>query len=341
MAASMKYIVCEKPGHFSMKEQNVPAIGDDDVLLKIKNIGICGTDLHAFAGTQAFFQYPRILGHELGSQVLETGSNITHVKTGDKVVFMPYMSCGTCIACRHDKTNTCKNIRVLGVHADGGMREKFAVPGRLVHPVNDLTYDEIATIEPLAIGARALRRADLQVGEFTVVVGCGPIGLGLMTLAKIRGARVIAIDTIDQRLRFAQDKIGIEHVINALNNPIESVNNITSGDLATCVFDATGNKKALESGVDYMAHGGRYIMVGLSKGDLTYHHPTIHSKETTLMCCRNASWDDFHQVINVIRSGQFPTEDYITHRVPFDDMIEHFDGWLDPSAGVIKAMVIL
>lgn len=337
----MKYIVCEEPGQFIMKQQEIPDIGDDEVLLKIKKIGICGTDLHAYAGTQAFFKYPRILGHELGSQVLEVGPKVTHVKSGDKVVFMPYMSCGKCIACRNGKTNTCKNIRVLGVHADGGMREKFAVKAHLVLPVNDLTYEEIATIEPLAIGARALRRADLQPGEFTVVVGCGPIGLGLMALAKIRGAKVIAIDTIDQRLQFTREKIGIEYVVNAKANPIETILEITGNDLATCVFDATGNQKALESGVEYMAHGGRYVLVGLSKGNLTYHHPTIHSKETTLMCCRNASWDDFHHVIEVIRSKQFPTEDYITHRVGFDDMIDHFDGWLDPEAGVIKAMVEL
>lgn len=337
----MKYIVCEEPGKFLMKEKSIPTIDQEQVLLQIKTIGICGTDLHAYAGNQAFFQYPRILGHELGSQVLAVGKNVRNVQVGDKVLVMPYISCGKCIACRKGKTNCCTKIEVLGVHTDGGMQEKITVPANILLEVNDLSFQEIAIIEPLAIGAHALRRAALKEEEYIVVVGCGPIGLGIMKLAQIQGAKVIAVDVVEKRLHFAKDQIGVDFIVNALENPVETIAKITDGDLATAVFDASGNRRALESGPAYMAHGGRYVLVGLSKGDLTFQHPAIHAKETTLMCSRNATFEDFHLVIETLKTGQFPTASFITHTVPFDEMIAHFDNWLDPKAGVIKAMVTL
>ena len=335
----MKYIVCEEPGNFQLKEKGAPKFGEHEVLLQIKTIGICGTDLHAYAGNQAFFQYPRILGHELGAQVLETGNQVDGVKVGDRVVVMPYLSCGKCIACRKGKTNCCTNIEVLGVHTDGGMQERIVVPADILLEVNDLNFSEIAIIEPLAIGAHAFRRASIEEGEYIVVVGSGPIGLGIMKLAQIQGAKVIAVDVVESRLTFAKEQIGVDFVVNALENPVEAIAEITGGDLATAVFDASGNKRALESGPDYMSHGGRYILVGLSKGELTFHHPSIHAKETTIICSRNATFEDFQLVIDVLKTGRFPTDAFVTHRVAFDDMIAHFEGWLDPKAGVIKAMV--
>lgn len=337
----MKYLVCEKPGKFLLKEKNKPTFNEEEVLLQIKTIGICGTDLHAYAGNQAFFKYPRILGHELGAQVLAVGKKVQHVKPGDKVGVMPYLSCGKCIACRKGKTNCCTNIEVLGVHTDGGMQEQITVPGDILFEVNNLSFKEIAIIEPLAIGAHALRRATIVKGEYIAVIGCGPIGLGIMKLAQIQGAKVIAVDVVEQRLTFAKEQIGVDFTVNALNNPIEAIAKITNGDLATAVFDASGNKRALESGPDYMAHGGRYILVGLSKGELTFKHPAIHAKETTLMCSRNATMADFQLVIDTLITGRFPTEAFVTHTVSFDEMIMHFEGWLDPNTGVIKAMVEL
>lgn len=324
-----------------MGEKDIPSPADNEALLRIKRIGICGTDLHAFAGNQPFFNYPRILGHELAAEVITAGSGVTNVQPGDKVVVMPYLSCGTCIACRNRKTNCCTQIKVLGVHTDGGMQEQITVPADILIPVNDLTLDQIAVIEPLAIGAHALFRAKANAGETVVVVGCGPIGLGLMKLAQLQGLRVIAIDVNPDRLSYAQNELGIEHTVTADENAVEQVLELTNGDLATAVFDATGNKAALESGINYMAHGGQYVLVGLNKGDLTFHHPSIHAKETSILCSRNATFADFHQVIDVLYSGNFPIDSFITHRAPFERMIDHFQGWLEPENGVIKAMVEL
>lgn len=335
----MKYIVCEAPQKFVLKEKEFPEIRANEVLIQIKTVGICGTDLHAYSGNQAFFTYPRILGHELGAKVLATGSPTVKLNVGDKVVVMPYLSCGRCIACRSGKPNCCTNIQVLGVHADGGMQEQIAVPANILLPTNDLSYEEMAIIEPLAIGAHAIRRANLQEGETIVVVGCGPIGLGIMKLAQIQGANVIAVDVVPARLAFAKKSIGVDHIVNALENPIEQIAQITNGDMATAVFDASGNKLALERGPNYLAHGGRYVLVGLYKGNLTFSHPSIHQKETTLLCSRNATLEDFELVIRCLRTKQFPTDAFITHKVKFEEMITHFNSWLSPEAGVIKAMV--
>lgn len=333
----MKYIVCEEPGTFLLKEKDAPKRKSNEALLKIKKVGICGTDLHAYSGNQAFFTYPRILGHELASEVLEIEDNPRGIKAGDKVVVMPYISCGKCVACRNGKTNCCTNIRVLGVHTDGGMQEQITVPVDILLPANHLSDNQMAIVEPLAIGAHAIRRADLKKGETVCVLGCGPIGIGIMKFAELAGAKVIALDTNPDRLKYAKDSIGVSHAVMADDTAVDRISEITDGELCAAVFDATGNKFALEACPSYMSHGGRFILVGLSKGELTYAHPAIHAKEMTLLCSRNATTEDFEYVIKVL--DQFPTDSYITHEVPFTEMIENFDSWLNPETGVIKATV--
>lgn len=333
----MKYIVCEEPNKFTLKEKEFPKREANQALLKVHRVGICGTDLHAYSGNQAFFTYPRILGHELAAEILEIGNNPQNLKVGDKVIVMPYVSCGTCLACSQGKTNCCSNIRVLGVHADGGMQQHFAVRTDLLIPAKNLLYEEMAIVEPLAIGAHAIRRANVVASETIVVMGCGPIGIGLMKLAQIKGAVVIALDVDEARLEFVKNEIGVKHVVKVSETAVEEVSKITNGDLATAVFDCTGNKRALESGINYMSHGGRYVLVGLSKGELVFSHPAIHAKESTIMCSRNATLEDFDFVINNL--SKFPTSAFVTHQVNFTEMIENFDSWLDPKTKVIKAMV--
>jgi 2-desacetyl-2-hydroxyethyl bacteriochlorophyllide A dehydrogenase len=333
----MKYIVCEEPNKFTLKEKDIPKNQDNQALLKIHRVGICGTDLHAYSGNQAFFSYPRILGHELAAEILDIGENEQKLKVGDNVIVMPYVSCGACLACSQGKTNCCSNIRVLGVHADGGMQEQFSVRTDLLIPAKELSYEEMAIVEPLAIGAHAIRRANVLAGETIVVIGCGPIGIGLMKLAQIKGAEVIALDVDEARLEFVKNEIGVRHVIKVSETAVEEVSKITNGDLATAVFDCTGNKRALENGINYMSHGGRYVLVGLSKGELVFSHPAIHAKESTIMCSRNATLEDFEFVIQNL--NKFPTKAFITHQVNFTEMIENFNSWLDPKNKVIKAMV--
>ncbi|RED94978.1 zinc-binding alcohol dehydrogenase family protein [Marinoscillum furvescens] len=337
----MKYIVCEKPDQFELKEKDAPQKSEGEALIDIKRVGICGTDLHAYKGNQPFFSYPRILGHELAGIVADVDSNPQDIKTGDQVVIMPYINCGECDACKAGKPNCCQNIRVFGVHTDGGMQEQVTLPTRLLIPANDLSLDQIALVEPLAIGAHAIRRANVQKGEVVVVVGCGPIGIGIIQLCKYLGAEVIAVDINDHRLEMVKKEFGADHAVNALNNPVDAVSQITDGKLAQTVFDASGSKRAIESGTDYMKHGGNYVLVGLFKGDLTFTHPKIHAKETTLMCSRNATLEDFDFVLKVLRSGSFNEGAYITSNVPFEKILTDFDGWASPDSKDIKVVTSL
>lgn len=333
----MKYIVCEEPLRFALKEKEPPLLNSNEALVKIHRVGICGTDLHAFTGNQAFFTYPRILGHELAGEVVEIGATSSPVKIGDKVIVMPYVSCGSCVACTKGKTNCCTQLQVLGVHTDGGMQEIIAVRADLLLPVSHLSYNEMAIVEPLAIGAHALRRAGIQSGETIAVLGCGPIGIGIMKLAQLAGAQVIAIDTNEQRLDYAKQQIGVDFKVKAGSDVVKEVARLTQGNLCSAVFDATGNKVALESCPDFLSHGGRIVLVGLSKGELSYHHPAIHAKEASILCSRNATLEDFLHVIRVL--DKFPTQTYIGETVPFAQVMQEFDRWLDPNSGIIKATV--
>ena len=337
----MKYIVCQEPGKFIMKERDAPSQQEGEALVKITRVGICGTDLHAYQGNQPFFDYPRILGHELAGEILEIEENEQGLKSGDPVIVMPYYTCGECIACNQGKTNCCTQMEVLGVHIDGGMQEVLSIPISMLRPSGGLTPNEMALIEPLSIGAHSVRRANLQDGETVLVTGCGPIGIGIMKFAKLAGATVIALDINQPRLDFVTEHIGVDHTVLVGDDPTKSILAYNRDELPTAVFDATGNKKALEAGVQFISHGGRYLLVGLYRDDLVFNHPHLHKKEGSILASRNATFGDFYQVIDMLKGGSFPTQDYITHEVPFGEMINHFDSWIKPETGVIKAMVSL
>ena len=336
----MKTLICTTPGSFAYAEAEIPAIIPGNTLLQIKRVGICGTDLHAFEGTQPFFSYPRILGHELAADIIETDQ--PGFENGQAVTIIPYFNCGICIACRSGKPNCCTQIKVCGVHIDGAMVEHFSVPSySLVHG-EGLSYDELALVEPLAIGAHGIRRAAIQPGEFVLIVGAGPIGLGTIEFARIAGAKVIAMDVNNGRLDFCKNKLNINFTVNPLQeNAVEKLMEITNGDMPTIVIDATGNLKAINNSFQYLAHGGRYVLIGLQKDEIKFSHPEFHKREATLLSSRNATRADFEHVIACMKKGLVNPTNYITHRVNFDQVKDAFAGWLNPENQVIKAMVTL
>jgi 2-desacetyl-2-hydroxyethyl bacteriochlorophyllide A dehydrogenase len=335
----MKILICEQPGRleYGMKEKPMPEKGR--AILHVKRIGICGTDLHAFEGTQPFFNYPRILGHELGAVIdaVDPGHGFA---AGDQVSVIPYFNCGTCIACRNGLPNCCAAISVFGVHADGGMCEYISVPVQYLLKGNDMSLDELALIEPLAIGAHGVRRAGVKPGEFVLVIGAGPIGLGVMEMARIEGANVIAMDINESRLNFCREKLQVPFTLNAAApDSLQQLQTITGKDMPTVVIDATGNLKAINNALQYLAHGGRYVLVGLQKEAFSFSHPEFHKRETTLMSSRNATREDFEKVMTAMREKKVNPATYITHRVAFDEVRDYFESWLNPANGVIKAMV--
>ncbi|HEY9257561.1 zinc-binding alcohol dehydrogenase family protein [Chitinophaga sp.] len=334
----MKTLICTTPGNFEYGLGAMPELVPGHAIIKIQKIGICGTDLHAFEGTQPYFNYPRILGHELAGAIVSV-DDVPGFNIGDIVTVIPYENCGTCIACRAGKPNCCEKIAVLGVHKDGGMVEYLLVPGRLLVHGEGLTPEQLALVEPLAVSAHGIRRANVQNGEFVLVMGAGPIGLAAMEFARIAGAQVIAIDMQEKRLQFAKTALGVPHVLHAGADIVAQVKEITGGDMPTVVVDATGNQKAINNGIHYLAHGGRYVLIGLQKDLLMFSHPEFHKRETTLMSSRNATRADFEQVIRCIKEGQVRPETYITHRIKFGDVKTVFGSLLDPEREVIKAIV--
>jgi len=335
----MKTLVCTQPGSFEYASGEKPALQEGQAIIKIKRIGICGTDLHAFEGTQPFFEYPRILGHELAGELVEA-DYAPGFSTGEAVTFIPYFYCGKCIACRSGKPNCCANIKVSGVHQHGGMVEYLSVPSySLVHG-EGLSFDELALVEPLAIGAHGIRRAGVTKDEYVLVIGAGPIGLGTMEFARIAGGKVIALDINNDRLRFCRDRLKVEYTINALDTDVvQQLMDITHGDMPTVVIDATGSLKAINNAFQYMSHGARFVLIGLQKGEICFSHPEFHKREATLMSSRNANRMDFEHVIHSMKRKEVEPTTYITHRVVFDRVKDEFEQWLNPANGVIKAMI--
>ncbi len=335
----MKTLVCTKPGEFNYINAEQPKPAPGHAIVKIRRIGICGTDLHAFEGTQPYFEYPRILGHELAGEIV-SAEDCPGFEIGEIVTFIPYFSCGECIACRRGKQNACVNIKVCGVHQHGGMVEYYSVPSYALVHGEGLSLDALALVEPLAIGAHAVRRAGVTKDEFVLVVGAGPIGLGTIEFVRAAGGRVIALDTNNDRLRFCKEALKVEHIINAIDDDVlEKLKAITNGDMPTVVMDATGNLNAINNAFRYMAHGARYILIGLQKGDIYFSHPEFHKREATLMSSRNATRADFENVISLIKRKEIDPTIFITHRVNFDQVKDEFKNWLNPGYRVIKAMV--
>ncbi len=335
----MKVLVCKQPGEFVYEETEAPQTKKGHAIIRIRRIGICGTDLHAFEGTQPFFEYPRILGHELAGELVEA-DDAPGFSVGERVSFIPYFNCGHCIACRSGLPNCCANIRVCGVHVNGGFAEYLSVPSAALLHGEGLSYDELALVEPLAIGAHGVRRAGVKEGEYVLVVGAGPIGLGIAEFSRIAGGKVIMMDINDNRLQFCKERLGVLYTINPLHtDAMAALKEMTSGDMPTVVIDATGNLRAINNSFQYMAHGARYVLVGLQKGELSFSHPEFHKREATLMSSRNATRQDFEHVLACMKKGEVKPTTYITHRVQFHEVERHFGSWLKPETGVIKAIV--
>jgi len=335
----MESLVCLQPGAFEYKEIETPVLQAGHAIIQIKRVGICGTDLHAYKGTQPYFSYPRILGHELAADIIET-DGADGFLPGEAVTIIPYFNCGKCIACRNGKPNCCTDIKVCGVHIDGGMVTYFSAPSYCLVKSNGLSYDELALVEPLAIGAHGVRRANVLKDEMVLVIGAGPIGLGTMEFARIAGATVIALDINDKRLEFCKDRLKVDFTINAsTENVSERLKEITNAEMPTVVIDATGSLQAINNALQYLAHGGRFVLIGLQKEAISFSHPEFHKREATLMSSRNATKEDFELVIDCMKKGLIDPTTYITHRAKFNEVKEVFETWLNPATGVIKAMV--
>ncbi len=335
----MLQIVLEKPGQFLATDAPEPTPAPGEALVRVHRIGVCGTDLHAFAGKQPFFSYPRILGHELGVEVIDPGSDPHGLKPGDRCSVEPYINCGRCIACRRGKPNCCASLNVLGVHRDGGMRPFFAVPARKLHRSALLDYEQLALVETLGIGAHAIERAEPAKDDFVLVIGAGPIGLSVIQFAHVTGATLAVMDVSETRLAFCRDQLGVKHTVIAGPDATAQLKAIGGGDLPTIVIDATGNPKSMAGTFELAAHGGRIVFVGLFQGDVTFNDPNFHRRELTLCGSRNALPRTFRDIIHLVESGRVDTKPWITHRFALADTPMVFPEKISGNPAVLKAII--
>lgn len=336
----MKAIVCVEPGKLERRDVPPPVAREGWITIEIRAVGVCGTDFHIFEGSHPYLQYPRIMGHELSAVVAE-GSGNDRLPPGTPVVVNPYLVCGSCIACRKGRFNCCTNLQCLGVHTDGGMTERIMLPEGNLYPAGNLRERDIAMVEFLAIGAHAVRRSATGKGERTLVVGMGPIGIGTALFARAAGADVTVLDVSEGRLAFAREILGFREQIFGGPGAHDEAERRTGGEFYDCVFDATGNARAMEASVAFVAHAGSLVFVGVLNADLTFSDPELHKREITILASRNALKADFDQVMAAMRDDAIPTDAINTHTAALSDLPEVMPAWLASKAPPVKAILTL
>lgn len=331
----MRAIYCVAPEKLELREAPRPELKPGWVRVGVRHIGICGTDYHIFEGTFPYFEYPRIIGHELSGVVLD--ANGSGLKDGEGVVINPYLNCGTCPACTEGKTNCCETLKVVGVHADGGMADELVMPVGNLYPAGDLSLRDAAMVEFLAIGAHAVKRTGIKPGDRALVVGSGPIGLGVAYFAKIAGADVTVLDAAPDKIAVTRD-LGFR-TFDAKTAADDSQFSDARRTGFDTVFDATGSIKAMNASILHTRNGGNYTLVGVIRGELVWPDAEVHRRELTIRASRNAQRDDFDHVMASMRAGKIPTDRLATHKTTIDRVSADMPGWAHDRTGLIKAIV--
>ncbi len=318
-------------------EPTTPAAGE--AIVRVHNVGVCGTDLSGYLGKMPFFSYPRIPGHELGVEVVAVAPDVTNIKVGDRCSVEPYINDPNSYSSRRGHSNCCEKLQVLGVHCDGGLRPFFTVPARKLHPATKLNFEQLALVETLAIGCHAVDRSMLQADESCLIIGAGPIGLAALEFARLTKCKLIVLDMNANRLEFVKRTYGVQHTLQPSDKVEQQLCDICDGHLPDVVIDATGSYVSMSAAFGLVAHAGRLVYVGITTGDVTFKHPIFHRPEGTLLCSRNALPKDFTRIINLIETGVINTDPWITHRAAFEQVIEVFPSYTKPETGVIKAII--
>jgi 2-desacetyl-2-hydroxyethyl bacteriochlorophyllide A dehydrogenase len=338
----VKAICLQEPGIFTGIElpETVPGeLGADEALVRIRHVGLCGTDIHAYHGRQPFFEYPRILGHELGVEVLAIGDKVTHVRPGANCAVEAYLSEPGDRAFERGRTNCSASTKCLGVHVDGGMREQMVLPANKLIP-SVLPTRTLALVEPLCIGHHAVERAALCGDETVAVIGMGPIGLGVVLFARLSGADVVALDISEQRLETARKLFpGIATLKVEAELSIAELWNQTGREIPEVVWDCTGNKTSMEAAISLPANGGKIVLVGIHKGDLTFSGPDFHRRELSILSTRNATLGNFRSVIHLLESGLVNADAWITHECTADEFPGKVNSWLAQDSGLLKGVI--
>jgi 2-desacetyl-2-hydroxyethyl bacteriochlorophyllide A dehydrogenase len=329
----MDTVTLEQPGRFAHSGTTPPeAPGAGEVLVRVLVVGVCGTDLHAFEGTQPFFSYPRILGHELAVEVVETGAGVEGFRPGDRCAVNPYMTCGVCAACSRGRSNCCAKMCVIGVHADGGMRELILLPAKQMYKCEKLPAAQIPLVETLGVGIHAVGRSAAMAGDRAIVVGAGPIGLSVIEFLRLAGADIGVVEKMPERLEFAA-----RH--NRLVRSYPSQEEALQEEPSMLVFDCTGDRGSMEQSIGLLQQGGKLIFVGLINDRVSLFDPDLHRREATILASRNSTPAEHHRVLDLMESGQIDVSPWPTECAHRSTMHERFPAWLRREAGIVKAVI--
>lgn len=338
----MKALQLAEPKVFKRIDAPEPAKpGRGEALIRTSRMGICGTDVSCYLGKFPFFDYPRIPGHELGVEVLQVGEEVFNVSPGDRCSVEPYLNCGECHACSKGQGNCCEDLKVFGVMMDGGLCERSIIRADKLHPSDKLSYEQLALVETLAIGCHASDRGNPRSGEHALVIGAGPIGLSTIEFNRLTGADVTVMDMSEERLEFCRKTYGINNLVQFKGDgsELEKCREITGGNLFDVVTDATGNPQSMSEALQYVAHTGNLVYVGITTEKISFVHPSLHRKEINLLASRNALPADFPRIIELIENGTIDTDPWITHRLNFDEVSDRFESLIRQDSGVLKAII--
>lgn len=306
--------------------------------IKVVSMGICGSDISAYLGKLPLGKLPRVLGHEIAGIITEIQENDKGLKVGDKVAVEPYQYCGKCYPCSKGRTNSCENMKVIGVHEHGGYREYISHPVHLLHKLpEEISWEHAAMVEPLTISMHGVDRGRIEEGEYVVVTGAGTIGILAALYAKHLGAKTILVDPLQKRLDIAKS-LGIDYVINPTeSNDVEIISNITNGKMAGCVVEASGAEIAIQNTIKYVSDIGRVVLVGYPKKEVSLPTFLITRKEIDFLGARNCV-KLFPKAIELIYSKKILVDDIITNVISFDEMPSYFQKIVEVPTDYLKVI---
>ncbi len=336
----MKALRIESPGTFGFCDIPSPELRPGEVLLRIRRLGYCGSDLSTFRGGNPLVAYPRIPGHEIAAEIVETAAGVPEsLRAGMAVTVVPYTACGKCPPCRLGRL--CRHNQTFGVQRDGALTEFLAVPWETVLTAPALSLEALALVEPLSVGFHAVERGRVAAGDTVAVLGAGMIGLGAIAGAAQTGARVIAVDVDDAKLALAR-RAGAADVVNSRTGSLhDHLQAATSGDGPGVIIEAVGSPETFLAAVDEVSFAGRVVYIGYAKAPVTYETKYFVMKELDILGSRGALKPNFEDVIRLLESGRYPVAETITRTVPFAQSGEALSAWSDNPAAVTKIHVTL
>ena len=336
----MKALVLKKPGETSIETVPDPVLTPGNVLLKVRMVGFCGSDLNSFRGLNPLVSYPRVLGHEVSATVLETIGNDSRLSAGTDVAASPYSSCGKCASCLRSRPNACQFNETLGVQRDGALSELVALPPERLFTAN-LTLKELCLVEPLTVGFHAALRGRITANDTVAVFGCGGVGLGAVAASGSRGARTISIDVDDEKLDFARLTFGVITINSARESLHKRLAEITDGRGPDVIIEAVGTPETFRAAVEEVAYTGRVVYIGYAKQPVSYETKLFVQKELDILGSRNAETDDFNAVVRLFESGKLPVEQFVSLVVPLQEAPEALRSWSENPSGFKKILVSL